>query len=104
MIFKKTCRTDIANHSAVLEGIAAVTGNARASRSMVNDLTLGELSASTGARILTFGLYASLGGYAIRVDNAFRPTSFVRIADVIEQARTRSRAVLFLANGVKTAW
>lgn len=77
------CHTDIANHSAILEGIAAVTRNTRASGSMINDLTLSELSASSGAWVLALGLYASKSGYAIRVNNALWSTSFVRIADVI---------------------
>lgn len=83
---KKNCvfhTNHVANHGAVLEGIAAVTGNTRASGSMINDLAFSELSASTGARILTLRLHASESGYAVCIDNAFWSTSLVRIADVI---------------------
>lgn len=96
-------RTNIAHYGAILERIAAVTGDTRAGRSMIDNLAFGELSADTGTWIFASRLYTSEKSRAIRIDDAFGSASLVRIADVIWQTRTRSSALLFLADGVKAA-
>lgn len=70
---------------------------------MVDDLTLGKLSAYARTWIFALRLYTSERRHAIGIDNAFRSASFVRITDIIWQTRTRSGTVLFFANSVKTA-
>lgn len=79
----KNILTNIANYIAILEGIAAITGNTCARGLMIDNLTLGKLSTNARTWILAFRLYTSKSGYAICINNAFRSTSVVRIADII---------------------
>lgn len=68
---------------------------------MVHDLAHGVLAACAGAWILTFVSDASSVRRAVAVENAFRPTAFVRVTDVLWEAGAGTGSVLLSADGVR---
>lgn len=71
---------------------------------MINHLTGGQLGAGTRTRILTFGLHTGTIRCTVRVQNAFRSATLIRIAHILGQTHTRAGAVLFATQRIRTAW
>lgn len=70
---------------------------------MIDHLAQRIAAARSRARVSALGIYASQTGGTIRIQDAFRPASLVRVTDVIRQARTRTGAVEFPAHCVRAA-
>lgn len=85
------------------EWVSTVSRDTRASRSVVDDLTLSVGAASAWARVLALGTNAAQSGWTIRVDYTLRSAPFVRIADIIRQTGARTNTVLLLADRVEAA-
>lgn len=88
---------------AGLERVAGVAGKAAAGRLMVVNLALRVNPTRAHARIFALVVDASLRVRAVRVLDAFRSATLVRIAGVIGQTGTRARAVTLFAHGVRAA-
>ena len=88
---------------AMTKRVSGETRTARATRQVIGDSAIGVLTASAGTRVFTFVSDAGFVWGAVRVQNALRPTSFVRISNVIFNARTRSGPILFATQGVRAA-
>jgi len=83
--------------------ISSVAVKTTAGRLMIINLALRVNAARTYARILALVVDASLRVRAIRVLNAFRSATLVRIAGVIGQTGAGTCAVTLFAYGVRAA-
>lgn len=88
------------NDIALGEWITSKSYLARAKRSMIDNLANSVVSAESWTRILTFGPDASSVCRAVRIDNTFWSTPFVRVANVIREALARRSAILFVTDCV----
>jgi len=70
---------------------------------MIINLALRVNTACTYARILALVVDASLRVHAVRVLNAFRSATLVRIAGVIGQTGAGTRAVTLFTYGIRAA-
>lgn len=64
---------------------------------MVNDRALGVLAAGSRTGVLTLVSHAHFVRRAIRINHALGSTTYVRIANVLEGARTNGNTVSFSA-------
>lgn len=85
------------------DSVARVMGQASTRRSVFNDTTFGVEAASSRARIFTFIIHARLAKVAVRVGNALRPTTRIRVPEVFGQAGARSGTISLFTNGVSSA-
>lgn len=84
--------------------VAGISESTIADGQMVDHLTFSILTADSGARILTFIPNASAVRWAIAVQGAFWPTTFIWISGIFRQAFACADAILLAANGIRTAW
>lgn len=88
---------------ALSERITGVADEARARRSIVDDLALSVDPTSTRTRILALGVYAGEVRGTVGIDNALGSASLVGIADVVGDTGARADTVLLAANGIRAA-
>lgn len=67
---------------------------------MINDLTIGVLATSSGARVYAFVSDTCTIGRTIGIEDTFGPASFVGVSKVFGQTLTRTCTILLLTNGV----
>lgn len=85
------------------EGIAGVARAAGARRQVVHHLAVGVRTTGARTRILAPVAYAGAVRRAVRVQHAFRPTTFVRVTHVVGEAGARACSVLFPTHCVRSA-
>lgn len=89
---------------ALSKWITRVSRDASTRREMVHNLTNGVQTTCSRTWIFTFVVYASKAWGTIRVEDAFWSATFIRISNVITNAWTSARTILFSTDCVGAAW
>lgn len=95
--------TLVFRNSTVSIWISGVAHSTCAGWHMTHNLTFGILTTTSAARILAFVANTGFVRWTVRVQNAFRATSFVRIAVILGQTLARADAILLSAIGIRAA-
>lgn len=83
-------------NTAKSEWVSSIPGPASAYREMINNLTFGVLSTSSGTRILTLVPNTSFIVGTVCVKDTLRSAAFVRISNIFRQTHAGASTILFL--------
>lgn len=95
--------TFVFRYSTVSVWVSGIAHSTCAWGDVIHNLTFGILATTSTARILTFVTNTCFVRWTVRVQNAFRATSFIRIAVILGQTLARADAILLSAIGIRTA-
>lgn len=83
-------------------GISRITRKTWTRRKMIDDLTNGVLATCSWTRVFALISNTCETWWAIRVQNTFRSTAFVRVSNVISDTCTSTSSILFSTNSIRS--
>ena len=89
---------------AVSEWITRISCSTSTWRQMINYLTICILPTSSWTWILTFIPHTCSVWWTVRIYNTFRPTTLIRVANILWQASTWTSTILLSANSICSTW